>query len=164
MNGMTRRELAITELSEMRDILDRAQVVHVGMVDGDAPYVVPMNYGYAMDESGRLTLYLHGATQGRKLDVLRANPKVFVEMECDLEPFAGDVACRYGMVYRSLMGRGTAVLVDDPAEKMAALALLMETQVGHGGFVFDEKLAKVVAVIRIDVEEYTAKRRPVPQR
>ncbi len=164
MNGMTRRELQITDQAEIKDILDRCNVVHVGMVDGDEPYVVPMNYGYVMGEDGKLCLYLHGATKGRKLDVMRANPKVFVEMACDLEPFAGDVACRYGLAYRSLMGRGRAVFVEDPAEKMAALEILMETQVGRGGFAFDEKLAKVVAVVRIDVEEYTAKHRPVPKR
>ena len=113
-------------------------------------------------EDGTLTLYLHGAKQGRKLDVMRANPKVFFEMECDLVPFAGDVACRYGLAYRSLMGRGRAVLVDDPQEKVAALVHLMKTQTGEDGFVFDEKLASIVSVIRIDVTDYTAKHRPIP--
>jgi len=164
MNGMTRRELEITDRREIRDILDRCGVVHIGMVDGGEPYVVPMNYGYTMDDDGRLSLFIHGATQGRKIDVMRANPRVFVEMECDLEPFSGDVACRYGLAYRSLMGRGKAVFVDDPVEKAAALNHLMRTQMGKGDFEFTEKLVKVVAVIRIDVEEYTAKRRPVPKR
>ncbi|MBE6598652.1 MAG: pyridoxamine 5'-phosphate oxidase family protein [Ruminococcaceae bacterium] len=161
---MTRRELEITDRREIRDILDRCGVVHIGMVDGGEPYVVPMNYGYTMDDDGRLSLFIHGATQGRKIDVMRANPRVFVEMECDLEPFSGDVACRYGLAYRSLMGRGKAVFVDDPVEKAAALNHLMRTQMGKGDFEFTEKLVKVVAVIRIDVEEYTAKRRPVPKR
>ena len=31
-------------------------------------------------------------------------------------------------------------------------------------FVFDEKLVSVVSVIRIDVAEYTAKYRPMPQK
>ena len=164
MNGMTRRELQITDTEEIREILNRALVVHVGMVDGDEPYVVPMNYGYTMEEDGRLSLYLHGATKGRKLDVMRANPKVFVEMSCDLEPFTGDVACRYGVAYRSLMGRGSAVFVEDPEEKMRALEIIMNTQTGRDGFTFDEKLAKVVAIVRIDIAEYTAKKRPLPKR
>ncbi len=164
MNGMTRRELQITEREEIVDILDRAKVVHVSMVDGDESYVVPMNYGYTMDGEGKLSLYLHGATKGRKLDVMRANPRVFVEMSCDLEPFSGDVACRYGLAYKSLMGRGTAVFVEDPEAKMEALQILMKTQTGREGFAFDEKLAKVVAVVRIDIAEYTAKKRPLPKR
>ncbi len=162
-NGMTRRERQVTDLAEIRAILDKSLVVHVGMVDGDEPYVVPMNYGYTMDEDGKLTLYLHGATQGRKIDVMRASPKVFWEMECDTEPFAGDVACRYGMAYASLMGRGTAVILEDPAEKIEAMVKLMKTQTG-GDFTFEEKLVKVVSVIRIDTIAYTAKKRLKPAR
>ena len=161
MNGMTRRERQITDRGQILEILDRCLVVHVGLVDGDEPYVVPMNYGYTMDETGTLTLYLHGAPQGRKLDVMRKNPKVFVEMECDVVPFTGDVACTYGTSYKSLMGRGTAVILDDPQEKMSALSQIMKTQTG-GDFTFNERLVSVVSLIRIDVAEYTAKYRPAP--
>ena len=163
MQGMTRRERQVTDRDEIREILVKSKVVHIGMVDGDEPYVVPMNYGYTMDEDGHLTLYLHGATQGRKLDILRKNPKVFFSLECDVAPFSGDVACRYGMAYRSLMGKGTAVFVEDPAEKIAAMVELMKTQTG-GDFTFEEKLVKVVSVIRIEVTEYTAKKRLKPER
>lgn len=162
MNGMTRREREITDRTEIIDILNRCSIVHVGLVDGDEPYVVPMNYGYTMDEDGHLTLYLHGATQGRKLDLMRKNPKVFMEMECDIQPFEGDVACRYGTAYKSLMARGKAVILEDPEEKMRGLSLFMKTQTGKD-FEFSERLVKVVSVIRIDVDEYTAKRRNMPK-
>ena len=134
----------------------------MGLVDGDEPYVVPMNYGYTMEEDGTLSLYLHGATQGRKLDLMRKNPKVFVEMECDVTPFEGDVACKYGTSYKSLMGRGQAVILEDPQEKMRALSLFMKTQTGKD-FEFNERLVSIVSLIRIDVTEYTAKYRPAPK-
>jgi len=162
MNGMTRRELEITDRAEIRDILDKCGYLHLGLCDGDEPYVVPMNYGYTMDENGKLDFYLHGAVWGRKLDIMRRNPKIFAEMECDIQPFEGDVACRYGLSYRSLMARGTAVFVEDPEEKMRALSILMKTQTG-GDFTFTEKLVKVVAIIRLDITEYTAKHRPLPK-
>ena len=162
MKGMTRRELEITDRNEIIDILDKCSYLHLGLCDGDEPYVVPMNYGYTMDENGKLDFYLHGAVWGRKLDIMRKNPKIFAEMECDLQPFEGDVACRYGLSYRSLMARGTAILVEDPEEKMKALSILMKTQTG-GDFSFTEKLVRVVAVIRLDITEYTAKYRPIPK-
>lgn len=162
MNGMTRRERQITDIGEIIKILDKSKVAHVGMIDGDEPYVVPMNYGYIMDGE-KLTLYLHGATQGRKLDVMRANPKVFFEAVCDVVPFEGDVACKYGVTYASIMGRGTAELVEDVEEKKLGLSVLMKTQTGKD-FSFDDKLTTVVSVIRIDVLEYTAKHRPAPKR
>lgn len=162
MNGLTRREKLITDIDTVIDILEKSKVLHLGLVDGDEPYVVPMNYGYTMDEE-KLTLWLHGATQGRKYDIIRKNPKVFFEMECDLQPFEGDVACKYGISYSSLMGRGTAVIIEDSQEKQDALTFLMKTQTGMN-FEFNEKLASVVGIIRIDVTDYTAKHRPLPKK
>ena len=113
-------------------------------------------------EQGKLTLYLHSAVRGKKLDMIRENPNVFFEMNCDLIPFEGPVPCRYGLSYSSVMARGTARIVEDVEEKMEAMTVLMKTQTGKD-FSFDEKLVSIVAVIRIDVTEYTAKHRPIPE-
>lgn len=161
-NGMTRREREITDINEIEKILSKAKIVHIGLVDGDEAYVVPMNYGHKL-EDGKLTLYLHGARAGRKLDLMRANPKVFFEMECDIQPFEGEVACKYGMAYSSVMGRGIAQILDDVEEKKEGMSVLMKTQTGKD-FSFDDKLVGVVSVIKIDVLEYTAKHRPMPER
>ena len=103
MNGMTRREREVTDINKILEILDKAKVLHLGLVDGDEAYVVPMNYGYVY-ENDKLTLYLHGARRGRKLDLIRQNPTVFFEMDCDIVPFEGDVACKYCITYSSTMG------------------------------------------------------------
>ena len=162
MNGMTRREQQVTDINEIIEILDKSKVVHVGMIDGDEPYVVPMNYGYIL-EDGKLTIYLHGARRGRKIDAIKANPKVFYEMCCDITPFEGDVACRYGITYASIMGRGLATLVEDVEEKKKALSILMKTQTGKD-FQFEDKLTTVVSIIKIDTLEFTAKKRPFPKK
>jgi hypothetical protein len=52
--GMTRRELEITNLAEITEILDKSKIVHIAMVDDGEPYMVTMNYGYTM-EDGKLT-------------------------------------------------------------------------------------------------------------
>lgn len=161
MNGITAREKLVTDMNEIVKILDNSKVVHVGMIDGDEPYVVPMNYGYTL-EDGKLTLWLHCAKRGRKLDVLRANNKVFFEMECGIQPFDGDIACRYGISYSSIMGRGTAEIVEDVEIKKAALTHLMKAQTGMH-FDFEDKMASIVSIIKIDTVEFTAKHRPLPQ-
>ena len=161
MQGMTRRERQVTDEAMIQHILDTAKVLRLGLAVNNEPYVVPMNYGYVM-ENGTLTLYLHSAMRGKKLDMLRANPKVFFEMDCDHIPFDGDVACKYGLSYSSIMGRGEACILEDVAEKQKALSLLMKTQTGMD-FSFAEKMVSVVAVVRIDVAEFTAKHRPIPQ-
>ena len=162
MKGMTKRELQITDEGQIRAILDTAKVVHVGMCVDNEPYVVPMNYGYCLEE-GKLVIYLHSAMAGKKLDMIRENPRVFIELDCDRQPFEGEKPCQYGLAYSSVMGRGTAVIVEDPAEKMKAMTVLMKTQT-QKDFEFTERLVSIVAVIRIDVEEYTAKHRPIPEK
>lgn len=160
--GITKREREVTDLNQIRAILDKSLVLHLGMVDGDEPYVVPMNYGYTL-EDGKLTLYLHGATRGRKLDVLRANPKVFFSMECDVVPFEGPVPCRYGTTYASILGSGEAEIVENVEEKKEAMSILMKTQTSRD-FTFDDRMVSIVSVIRITVRDFTAKCRPMPER
>ena len=162
MQGMTKRELQVTDPRQIQAILDTAKVLHLGLCVDNEPYVVPMNYGYTM-EDGNLVLYLHCATRGKKLDMIRANPRVFFEMDCDRMPFEGDKPCQYGLVYSSVMGRGTACIVDDVEEKIRAMTLLMKTQTGKD-FSFNDRLVSIVSVIRIDVAEYTAKHRPLPEK
>lgn len=161
MNGMTRRERQVTDINEILKILDNSKVLHLGLVDGDEPYVVPMNYGYTY-ENDKLTIWLHCARQGRKLDVMRANPKVFFEMEYGITPFEGEVACKYGITYSSLMGRGVATIIEDVETKKIALSSLMKVQTSKD-FTFEDRMAEVVGVVRIDVIEFTAKHRPLPK-
>lgn len=158
--GITKRELEVTDINEIKEILDKSLVAHIGMADGDEPYVVPMNYGYSL-EDGVLCLYLHGATVGRKLDIIRKNPKVFFEMECDVIPFEGKVACQYGTTYASVMGLGKAEILEDPQDKICGLANIMKTQTGKD-FSFDEKMVSIVSIIKITSTEFTAKKRPLP--
>ena len=161
MQGLTKRECLVTDPEQIRHILDSGKVLHLGLSVNDEPYVVPMNYGYTM-EDGKLVIYLHSAVKGKKLEMVRTNPRVCFNIDCDRMPFEGRVPCQYGMVYSSILGRGTAALVEDPEDKMEAMSILMKTQTGKA-FTFNERLVSIVTVIRIDVTEYTAKHRPLPE-
>ena len=101
---MRRKDREITDIETIRSILDKAKVLHLAMIDGDRPYVVPLHYGYTLQE-GRLTLYLHSAKEGRKLDVLRKNDRVAFVLETDVSLISGgELACKYGSAYASVMG------------------------------------------------------------
>ena len=162
MQGMTKRERQVTDPQQILDILDKGKVLYLGLCAGDEPYVVPMNYGYTMEE-GKLVMYLHSAIQGKKLDMIQNNPKVFFALDCDRQPFDGVKPCQYGMVYSSVMGKGIAQIVEDVEEKKKAMTILMKTQTGKD-FQFVDRLVSIVTVIRIDVQEYTAKHRPLPEK
>ena len=162
MQGMTKRERQVTDEKQIMDILDAGKVLHLGLSVNDEPYVVPMNYGYTK-EDGKLVIYMHSAVRGKKLDMIRTNPKVFFSIDCDRVPFEGVLPCQYGLAYSSVMGKGVARIVEDVEEKMKAMTILMKTQTDKD-FTFNERLVSIVAVIRIDVEAYTAKHRPLPEK
>ena len=162
MAGLTKRETQVIDEKQIIHILDTAKVLNLGLAADNMPYVVPMNYGYTL-ENGKLVLYLHSAVKGNKLDMIRSNPNVYFSMDCDHVSFEGEKPCQYGLAYAAVMGRGTAVIVEDVEEKKQAMSTLMKTQTGKD-FSFDDKLVSIVAVIRIDVSEYKAKVRLVPER
>ncbi len=157
VRDMRRKDREIADESAIRSILARARVLHLGLLDGEYPYVVPMHYGYAF-ESGRLTLYSHSAKEGHKLELLRQNGRVFFEIDTDEALLPGEKACQWGASYASVMGRGRASIVEDGEEKCRALALLMQTQTGEE-YSFTPQMASAVTVIRIDAESFTAKAR-----
>ena len=157
---MRRKDRQITDETAIRAILDKAQVLHLAMIDGDRPYVVPLHYGYSLID-GRLTLYLHSAKEGRKLDVLQKNGRVAFVLETDVSSISGgEIPCKYGAAYASVMGEGKAVFLTDPAKKAAGLQILMKIQTGRE-FTITEAMTESVAVLRVDVETYSAKSRPL---
>ena len=155
---MRRIDRQVTALGEIAQIVDKAKVLHLGLLDGDWPYVVPLHYGYEFFGE-RLVLYVHSAQQGHKLDLLRANAHGFVELNTETELISGgENPCKYGAAYASVMGRGQVELVTDPEEKVKGLSLLMAHQTGRQ-FPITAAMAQSVAVIRITLTDYTAKAR-----
>lgn len=155
---MRRKDREVTDRNEIRAILEKTNILHMGIMGEEYPYVVPLHYGYEYTED-QLIFFMHGAKEGYKLDLLRKNPCVCVELECDITPVSGgEVPCRYGSTFASVIGRGKAELVKDEKEKRYGLELLMEHQTGRK-FEIDSQMADSVAVIKVTVSDFTAKAR-----
>lgn len=152
---MRRKDREVTDISIIEGIIAKARYMHLGMFDGDYPYVVPLHYGYKMD-NGKLTFYMHCAKEGHKLDCIKANPNVFVEIDRGESLIEGEIACSYGAKFESVMCRGTASFLEAGEEKNMALESLMKVQTGKD-FEITDKMAAAVCVIKVDVESYTAK-------
>ena len=160
---MRRKDREVTQIGEILQIVEKAKILHMGLHDDAWPYVVPLHYGYEYAaERNELVFYMHGAKEGHKLDLIQKDPHVCIELECDIELISGgDVPCKYGSSYASVIGRGQAAVVEDVQEKIKGLRLLMKNQTGRD-FEMDEVMAAAVAVIRVTVSEFTAKSRPKP--
>lgn len=128
---MRRKDRELTDRSDLQAILDEADVCRIAMQTGQAPYIVPLNFGYAWDD--RLVLYFHSATEGRKLDLLAANNEVGFELDAGHELVTADLACSWGMKYRSIIGTGIVNFIEDEQEKARALGTIMR-KYGHPSF------------------------------
>ena len=73
---MRRKDREITDIHKIEEILAGARYLHLGVFDGEYPYVVPLHYGYVM-ENEKLTFYVHCAKEGHKLDCIRRNHRDF---------------------------------------------------------------------------------------
>jgi nitroimidazol reductase NimA-like FMN-containing flavoprotein (pyridoxamine 5'-phosphate oxidase superfamily) len=111
-----------------------------------------------MNEEGKLTFYMHGAREGHKVDLVKADDRAFVEIDTDEELMYSDIACDNGATFSSVMARGKVCLLEDPEEKIKGLKALMKLQTGKD-FEINEKMAKIVSVFKVDVDEYTVKMR-----
>lgn len=148
---MRRSDREIGDRAELDVMLRRQNVLHLGLCDGAEPYVVPMNYGY-----DGTALYLHSALEGRKIEAMRANPRVCFTVTAEQQVVPSDVPCGWSVKYRSLIGYGTATLLETAEEKAAGLNVLMR-QFADRDFEFPPKALEKTAVIRIEISEMTGK-------
>lgn len=155
---MRRKDREITDPVEIDAILGRCQVCRLGFAVDDTPYIVPLNFGFRR-EDGRLTLFFHGAREGRKLDMMARNPGVCFEVDGAHRLMAdADHPEKCSMAYESVVGWGTARLLTDEAERRRALDCLM----GHYGDrvpkAYPEAALRAVTVFSVEVSECTGKR------
>lgn len=149
---MRRSLKEITDPLVIDQLLKKTSVCHLAMSDGGQPYVVPMNYGYA-DGS----FYLHCATEGRKLAVLSRNNRVCIEVVVEYAIESAESACDWTTHFTSVIGFGTAHILEDPLEKEAALNILMQSFTGIPKHAFSTQALGRVCVIRVDTTDIRAK-------
>jgi nitroimidazol reductase NimA-like FMN-containing flavoprotein (pyridoxamine 5'-phosphate oxidase superfamily) len=158
MRAMRRSDREITDTDEIHEIIEKAQVCHIALSDGAVPYIVAMNFGFDRKERA---LYLHSATEGRKIGIIARNPSVCFMFDVDHRLVTGDGACDWGMSYRSVVGTGTAEVLTADEEKAHGLDIIMGHYGGKGPFVYPEEQLSAMAVIRIAVSELRGKKKEI---
>jgi nitroimidazol reductase NimA-like FMN-containing flavoprotein (pyridoxamine 5'-phosphate oxidase superfamily) len=90
-------------MKELWDILDGTKVCYLGVVDDLGPYVVPMVFGH-----DGCSIFLHSAGDGRKVRAIERDPRVCLTFAVDVEVIEGEIPCRWGMRFRSVVVEGQA--------------------------------------------------------
>jgi nitroimidazol reductase NimA-like FMN-containing flavoprotein (pyridoxamine 5'-phosphate oxidase superfamily) len=149
---LRRKEKEIADFKEIESIIQRSQVCRLALVDAGLPYIVPLCFGYK-----NKMLYFHSAKEGQKIDILRRNCQVCFEFDIDARVRSGKTACAWGMGYKSVIGFGTASLVEGPEEKQKALDIIMR-QYSVGEFEYSAKNLAEMLVVKVDISKMTGKK------
>jgi uncharacterized protein len=151
---------AVYDRDAVNQILDEAFLCHVGFAVEGQPYVIPTSYGRDGD-----TLYIHGSAASRMLRNLDKGVPVCITVTLLDGLVLARSVFNHSMNYRSVVVLGTATLVDDPAEKLAALRALSEHIIPHrwdDSRQPNEKELKATSVLRLPITEFSAKVRVGP--
>ena len=162
MREMRLNKREIKDPDMLRDIIESCDIVRLGLCDRDGMFIVPVNYGYDIETDGtnlKLTLYIHGAREGRKAEAFAADPSVAIEMDCMDGIITGDYTCSYSCAYRSIMGSGTIHELTGEQEKIHALTRIMEHMAPGARIEFRPEMLERTGVYRIDVKNFTGKER-----
>ena len=149
---MRRTDKELTDENIIHDILSRSSICRLGLVQDGEVYIVPVNYVY---EDG--FIYIHSAAEGKKIDIIRGNPHVSFEIEYFSETIKGEIACKWGTKYRSVMGTGTIAFVVHPDAKKRCLDLLMKKYGESGKPNYDPDALQKVLLLKLRIESRTGK-------
>ena len=154
-HGLRRKDQEISDLAELKAILAKTHYVTVAMCRNDEPYLVTLSHGY--DEKSN-AVYFHCAREGKKIEILAANDRVWGQALLD----RGYADGRCDHLFTSVQFRGRVSFVEDAAEKRHALAVMIRQLesdpvkvLGHQ--VNDASVAKV-HIGRIDLDFLSGKR------
>ncbi|UTB32155.1 MAG: pyridoxamine 5'-phosphate oxidase family protein [Methanobacterium sp. ERen5] len=152
---MRRSEKEIKDIKIIHNILNEADVCRIGFSKANKPYIVPMNFGF--DENH---IYLHSSVEGKKMEILKENKNICFEVDVKSEIVKSEKPCNWGMHYMSVIGSGTAELIEKPEEKIRVLDIIMRKYDDEGlnSHDYSESSLKRTAVIQVNITELTGKR------
>jgi nitroimidazol reductase NimA-like FMN-containing flavoprotein (pyridoxamine 5'-phosphate oxidase superfamily) len=149
-----RKDREITEDTVLKRILKSTEYVTLAMSKDNQPYLVSLSHGYDED---RNCIYFHCASEGKKLDFLKANKTVWGQALWDYGYIQGK--CDHN--FASVHFRGKVFFVTERNEKLHAIQVIMR-QLDKCADTLAAKLnqekLKNTLIGRIDIDFMTGKK------
>lgn len=156
---MRRKDREVVGLSNILAILDKCDVLRIGLCTNNRPYVVPMNFAYERDDE-KVFIYLHCAHEGKKIDIIKANNYVCFEADCSYKLLTAGTACNYSAEFQSVIGEGIIEILSDERQKIRGLDALMKRYGFEGKPQYSPQGLRAVTVLKISAGSITAKAKP----
>jgi nitroimidazol reductase NimA-like FMN-containing flavoprotein (pyridoxamine 5'-phosphate oxidase superfamily) len=143
---MRRKEREMLDPAFMRGVLAEARQMCFAVNAGGAPYIVAVNHVFYSN-----ALWFHCATEGRKLDLLRADPRVGFFAAADIAQDGTTTR------YRSVYGTGRAEIINDADLKLDILKVIAGRFEAPCRFPVPPEKLVATAIVRIEIETLTGK-------
>ena len=161
MYHQRRPEKTISDETEILDIIAAQGIMTLALSKDNQPYLVTVNYGF---EKSKRCFYFHCGPAGKKIDFLKANPVVWGQVLEDNGYRDGE--CDHA--FRSVHFRGRVTFLEGDADKRHAVNLMIDhlesdPETVKKRFEKPDSLDKTL-LVRIQVEELTAKENPAAKR
>ena len=149
---MRKTNQEIGDLAIVDEIIKKSHICRIAMMDGDQAYVLAFNYGYEEN-----CLYIHSATKGKKLDLLRINPKVGFEIDDSVSLITHESACKWSTTFRSLVGSGELEVISDSSQKIKGLDIIMRHHGASGKLEYGDKHVDAMVILKLTIKELCGK-------
>ena len=156
MRPMRRQDRAVTDPAKIQAVIDGCEICRLGFCDQGKPYVVPVNFGHAV-ENGQHVFYFHGAAEGRKVDLVRQNGWAGIELDTGYRLQPAEQACGYTAAFRSVIAEGPAVILETAEEKLRGLAAILRQSTGKADWEFPDAAVDTVCVCKLTAEALSCK-------
>ena len=152
---MRHPERELRDRDTLTAVLRNAQVGRMATINQEGiPVIKPVNFLYL---NGKI--YVHSSRKGEKAeDIRRGSPVCFEVDEPIAYRAAGEMGCKAGYYYRSIIIKGEASFVEDHRKKIRILETMMEKYQPEGSdWKFEEEVLSKTALIEIQIKEMTGK-------
>lgn len=153
---MRKKEREVRDCVKIKEIIESCHCCRIGFCDNGRVYIVPLNFGYEEVEGKRI-FYFHGASEGRKIDLIQKGNPVGFELDTNYHLKEAAVSCAYSAQYESVIGMGKISFIEDFAQKAHALHCIMCHVAGNREWEFPEASLQSVCIFQLEVEELTCK-------
>ena len=158
---LRRSEKSMDDPREIEQVLASVRIMTVACCLESEPYIFTVDFVW--DPQAR-ELWFHCATEGRKMKILQANPRVCITVVEDRGYIDGE--CDHA--YRSLVLEGKASVVSDLSEKRRALELLArkherQPEAILARFADNDEAVRKVGMVRVSVDSVSGKQGPAPK-
>ena len=146
---------AVYDREAIYGILDEAITCHLGFAVDGQPFVIPTMFARIGD-----AIYFHGSAASRTLRGLTGGLPVCITVTLSDGLVLARSVFNHSMNYRSVVALGNATLIDEPAEKLAALRTFTEKLIpGRWSDARppNEKELKATSILRLPLTEVSAK-------